>query len=433
MTSIPSEEIRFHPASFCDPNGRVFFWRGELYRALTAEGAALCRRMFAEGIVDRLVGAKLLIETEMTDLAIHGFDAVVKHRQLPFVSVPDEWSPQMVRDAGLLVANLELGLRREGLALDENDADLGNVLFDGCRPVFIDFGSIVDAGSLSERRYYELERTCLFPVQLAAAGQAKLGRALLQPQNGAALAELAAAAFDPQQRRSLSGSLRRIFAPLLPIASSSNPSERIAQLKAILERQAMPPKAEAQPAGDPAEGAVSALLKQLDPKTAMAIGRNAARYLPHLVASGCQTVFVDVDDRVVDREYCSLRGRSDSVLPLILDLRYPPPGCGVCNREVAPASERLACDLVLAADIAKPLIFERYLNLDQVASGLALFAKRWLVIDYLTPAPNQVEHWQKRIPWYTAENLLAALRGVFRSVTKHHEQGPEHLTFLCEK
>ena len=434
MTSVPSEEIRFHPASFCDRNGRVFFWRGELYRALTADGAALCRRMFAEGIIDRLVGAKLLVETEMTELAIDGFEAVVKHRRLPFVSLANEWSPRMVRDAGLLVANLELALRREGLGLDDNDADLGNVLFDGCQPIYVDLGSIVDAGSLGDRRYREFETRCLFPAQLFATGQAKLGRALLQPQNDAALAELAAAAFDPRQRQSLSVSLRRILAPLLPMASVANaPSDRIAQLKAVLEQQTMPPMAEAEQSGDPSEGAVSALLKQLGPKTAMAIGRDAARFLPLLVAAGCQTVFVDLDDRVVDREYSSLCEQSDSVLPLVLDLRYPTPGFGVCNREVPPASERLACDLVLAADIAKPLVFERYLNLDQVASGLALFSKRWLAIDYRTPAPNQIDHWQKRFPWYTAENLLAALRGVFRSVTKYHEQGPGRLTFLCEK
>ena len=35
-THIPPDEIHFHPTSFCDRNGRLFSWKGGLYRGLTA-------------------------------------------------------------------------------------------------------------------------------------------------------------------------------------------------------------------------------------------------------------------------------------------------------------------------------------------------------------------------------------------------------------
>ena len=41
---IPFEEIHFHPTSFCDTDGRVFWWKGELYRGITENYANFCKK-----------------------------------------------------------------------------------------------------------------------------------------------------------------------------------------------------------------------------------------------------------------------------------------------------------------------------------------------------------------------------------------------------
>jgi hypothetical protein len=59
---------------------------------------------------------------------------------VPFVSYPDEWTPQMLRDAGLLTLAVAKDLWNAGFHL--RDASAYNIVFDGPKPVFVDLGSV---------------------------------------------------------------------------------------------------------------------------------------------------------------------------------------------------------------------------------------------------------------------------------------------------
>src|SRR4051794_39178120 len=143
MTTVPSNQLTFHPASFGDFNGRVFHWDGGLYRGVAASRADLYNKLFDDGTIARLIDRKLLVTTERTPLRVDGFDLVLKHRALPVVSYAYEWSVGMLKDAALLTLDLEIELATSGLTLQ--DAHPWNVLFDGPTPCWVDFGSIVPA------------------------------------------------------------------------------------------------------------------------------------------------------------------------------------------------------------------------------------------------------------------------------------------------
>src|SRR4029079_18733966 len=104
---IPTEEIEFHPTSFCDRAGRLFSWKGELYRGITKHRASVLKKFLDDGSAQGLVD-KGLIDTELTEFAVDGYEIVVKHRRVPFVSYASEWCPEMVKDAALCVADLEI-------------------------------------------------------------------------------------------------------------------------------------------------------------------------------------------------------------------------------------------------------------------------------------------------------------------------------------
>src|SRR5215212_2199772 len=80
---IPNDEIIFHTHSFGDPGGRLFTWRGELYRAISGPQASFVRNLFRTGIVERLVDRGLLIESEITPYQLNGYAMVVHHRTVP--------------------------------------------------------------------------------------------------------------------------------------------------------------------------------------------------------------------------------------------------------------------------------------------------------------------------------------------------------------
>src|SRR5438445_11196871 len=104
---IPSTEIVSHPLSFGDPNGRLFWWKGQRYRALDSERVPLYRRLFANGTVPTLVEKGLLVDTELTSLTLRGSPVSILHAEMPVVSYPSEWSTTMIRDATRAVMLME--------------------------------------------------------------------------------------------------------------------------------------------------------------------------------------------------------------------------------------------------------------------------------------------------------------------------------------
>src|SRR5262245_6474907 len=136
MDHISAHEIKFHPHSFGDPAGRLFWWEGQLYRGISHEKVSFFKQLFQTGIIQELVDRGLLIETEPTPLTVDGYAMVVRHRSVPFASYPEEWCMAMLKDAAL--ANIELlkYLAQYGFTL--KDAHPWNILFDAWKPIYVD-------------------------------------------------------------------------------------------------------------------------------------------------------------------------------------------------------------------------------------------------------------------------------------------------------
>jgi hypothetical protein len=462
---IPVEEIEFHPTSFCDRNGRLFSWRGELYRAMSPRGAKLSRKLFQDGVVQQLVKKGLLVETEPTDLSLDGYDLVLKHRRLPFVSFPYEWSAEMMKDAALSIIDLEIELARHNLALDTNDANPLNLLFEGCRPIYIDFGSINRAGQVRSNGYDCLRTYCVFPLKMTAKGEGNLARLLLQ-EDGPLLQRFAAASKDSTMFSLLLAQLRRAqsFAGaalptrLRPLvaqtigflrsrsvdSSSLTVSSRVNQmrrLRAEIESFEIPVRASAEVglAGSAVwtrkGGVVQESLSALRPATALVIGSNGDG-CPELAARFVRDVAVIApDDAVVDQQYRVAKRHNLAILPLVIDIRHPSPGLGVRNREYAPATERLACELVCALDVVHRLVFQRYLTFDQIAGMLSDFATRWLIVEFVSPNSAEARRWgtDEFFSWYSLQNFIESLRRHFSSVKIHQTERDERFLLLCAK
>src|SRR6266853_5657088 len=135
MQEIPFAEISFHPSSQADSNGRVFEWDGRVYRGIVEEHAPFFRKLFADGVIDRLVSKELLVPTTLETLTVPGFPLVLGHKRVPYVSYPYEWTPRMLQDASLLILDVNLELAEHGLTTP--DGHPWNVLFDCAKAVFV--------------------------------------------------------------------------------------------------------------------------------------------------------------------------------------------------------------------------------------------------------------------------------------------------------
>lgn len=83
MGKIPYNEVVFDPHSFRDKGGRVFRWRGEIYRGIRAASASMFMRLLRDGVIQGLVEHSLLIERKLTDTSLSFGTVLFRSSHIP--------------------------------------------------------------------------------------------------------------------------------------------------------------------------------------------------------------------------------------------------------------------------------------------------------------------------------------------------------------
>ena len=469
MPRIPADQVRFHPHSFADPAGRLFWWNGELYRGLRADSAALFRRLFREGTLKRLSEEGLLIDTWATDLRIDGYEMVVRHRVVPFASYPEEWCPAMLKDAALTLLDLLIDLAHCGLTL--KDSHPWNLLFDRGRALYVDLTSITTIQNDQWRGYNEFRRFYLNPLILMAHNQERIARRLLPEYEGVTEADVSALTCGSQFARSLAAIIRRFKnARCKDLSPGCHPqaharlygeptdAEKTAATNSLVrlfyeskgDIEAINLLTGADIAGKaedfgqsvsspdswtPTKRCVQDMFAHLNPASVLDIGGASEGWYSWTVASrGSTAVTSSTDSALLTRLYAIAHRKRLPLLPVVMDFTGPTPSRGLCNHWSVAASERLKCDMVLALANIHQFVVQRSLRFDQIVEGLASFSKRWLIAEFVPTEDNDVGSCRShRVSEYTLDNFIFALRARFRDVTiVAGHRGPGILV-LCEK
>jgi hypothetical protein len=448
---IPLHEVSFHPHSFADPDGRLFLWGGQLYRGISFDQAPLFSRLFRDGTIQALVDGGLLIESHLTQLSIEGYAAVVRHKHVPFTSYPQEWCAAMLKDAALTIVNLAAELAARDLTL--KDAHPWNLLFDACKPIYVDLTSIAPSdGHVGWPAYEEFCHFCLYPLMLMAHGHDRVARSLLPEYGGVQRRELeplaggAARPLYDLSRLVANGTGRALS--LFRRGGGHTRSSFLNRIREEIEGLNVNSYDTRAPVDNGAPGAASAgrddsvedleilqrILAELKPSSVLDLSGSGGLY-SRMAASACgRVVAFDMDSGSVTRLYNESRDRGWSILPLMVDFMKPTPSVGYSSHYLIAATDRLKCEMVLALALVSRAVFERSLTFDLVVEGLALFSTRWVVVEFAPPAGASPRdgRWD-RLSWYTLDNFTEALKKRFRSVgVTACGPGPRAL-LLCEK
>lgn len=454
LTNISRAQIKFHPHSFADPDGRVFWFDGKLYRAISVEKATLFERLFQDGTIPELISCGMLPGSEPTGLVIDGYGMVLRHTPVSFVSYPHEWCAAMFRDAALAYLDLLRELLKRELTLQ--DTHPWNLLFEGSRPVFVDITAIA---SLKDRsRTPDYDKFCsyyLYPLILMSQRRERIVRCLLQDgltRPDGRPAGILPSDFLLMTRGSDSGQrltrrvksylrrrcalqyrkvLRRAasftrFGDQTKTISLSARLEGLARIRREIEAVALPLAAE-EPCNRNWEFQKTLLqvISQLEPVSILGLGTRIVSYSALAGHSGAKVVAIDKDSTRIMKLYRTAREKNLQLLPLVMDVADPTPSRGFSSHVSISATDRLQCDLVLAIGLLNYMTVERHLRFDQVAEGLAQFSKRWLIIDCESPGP--------KAPASASEDLIEALLKRFRNVRRLQLHAEAHNFLLCEK
>jgi hypothetical protein len=445
---IPEDEIRFHPHSFGDSDGRLFYWRGALYRAISIKRTSFFQQLLQDGAVKHLVSRGSLIESEPTHLAVKGYGLVVQHRPLPFLSYPGEWCAPMFREATLNLLDLEIDLSQQDLTL--KDGHPWNIVFDAVNPVYVDLTSIeTRERSLEWQAYDEFCRFCYFPLILMCHGQERIARVLVSEYEGVRRSDfltlmLGAGACGFVLSKILSRTSESLRSLMRTRRRSGSRVELLRRIRRNIEELRMPSeqverldqRAKLSATGlDDHEIAVTQRLvektiMEVLPKSVLEINSGEESYAKLAARLRSKVVVFSADNIPITQLYWSARAENLPILPLVLDFAKPTPSIGYGGHYSIAATERLKCDMTLALGLVQRMVFEKYLSFELIVEGLSLFSERWLLVDFVAQEDSKAQ--ADRFPWYTLDRFRDALSQRFQRVDVVRLRATRSL-LICEK
>ena len=168
---ISEKDINYLKHSLIDNIGRVFQYEGKIYRGIYPEQERHVRHLFDCHLIPELIDNQLFPKTYITDISTEQFNLVLQHEML-FVSYPNEWTFDMLRDAALVTLKVNAIALKYGFQL--KDAHGFNILFKNNQPYFIDIGSFIQKSERDFLPAHEFLQAFCLPLVLMAKGKSYL-------------------------------------------------------------------------------------------------------------------------------------------------------------------------------------------------------------------------------------------------------------------
>lgn len=449
-----------------DPNGRVFFHNARVYRALYPQSAAplldflktqTCQNLMATGA--------LVTTTAVKNDAPPPFQALLEHAAIASPTYPFEWVPAALKSAALATVSLAETLLKTERTL--SDASPWNILFQGTKPVFIDFTSITPI----DPRYLWIpyQQWCnLFyhPLLLASARQGHLARRLLTDDRRGVAASEVQSLLSPWEKLTLPSYFSRVALPQVASrwirttagerrlrAANQNIVTRIptnvrhrffSGLRRTLERLPIPttPSNWTDYYSTTEVNALARkkqlfanVLTQLRPRNVLDVGCNTGVFSVMAAESGAHVIAMDCDESSVAALYSLADQRNLPIQPIIMDIVSPSPAYGWCGQQHNAASTRLQAELVCAFALIHHLVFSQGQSFARIVASLRDFAPHALIVEFVAADDTQAQRLQRRIgfdtSWYTLNNFQDALSEAYQNVTLLGTVSPTRTVLLA--
>ena len=449
-------------ASFRDPNGFLFSQGGILYRQVNHKYEREYARLMESGLYAKLVKAGLLIPHQEADQAAADAKTsfkVIQPERVPFISYPYEWSFSQLKDAALATLSIQRRALKQDMSL--KDASAYNIQFVRGKATLID--------TLSFEMYNEgqpwvaYRQFCqhfLAPLALMAMKDVRLNQFLRVYIDGVPL-DLASELL-PWSTRLNFGLATHIHLHARAqqryageeVKSRGGTMTKPALLALIDSLDATVRKLEWKAGGtewgnyyeitnysdaafEHKKELIRSWSERIKPRMTWDLGGNTGVFSRVAGESGANVVSWDIDPTAVEVNYRKVKEeKSETLLPLLLDLTNPSPSIGWANRERDSFGERGPADMLLALAVIHHLAISNNVPLPQLADFFAENGQ-WLVIEFVPKSDSQVKKLlasrEDIFPNYTREGFEAAFRHCFKFHEAVEVRESERVLYLMER
>jgi len=405
-------------SSYKDPSGYVFFKDGKLFRRVNECYIDIYRQARDSGLFQELIQKKLLIEhEEIEEYAGDDPHLVIRPRMLKFISYPYEWSFSQLKDAALVILEIQRISISYGFTL--KDAHAFNIQFDDNLPVMIDTLSFDRWDQTPWEAYRQFCESFLIPLALMRYRNLYLNTLLKQFLNGIPL-EIGSKLLPLRTRLSIpllmhihlhadrvvakqkTGVVSSELKPvqkfseqsMLGLCMSLNRAVRTLELSkanSIWYTYYHKSCIYSPNAFDIKKQFVAEIIEKQRPSVIWDLGCNIGEFSFLAAKYSDLVVAIDSDPMCIEGLYqqCKIK-KIANVLPLQMDLINPSPPLGWELQERLSLFERGGCDLVLALALIHHLCISANVPLEYVARLLGSLSKQ-LVIEFVPKEDPQVQ------------------------------------------
>lgn len=449
-------------ASFRDPSGHVFYYRGGLYRQINQEYAPHYKTLLASGLYEKLVKRGWLIpheEVELPALKEAGVFKYIQPVRLPFISYPYEWSFTQLKEAALTTLRIQRLALRHGLTL--KDASAYNLqLYRGKM-------TLIDTLSFEKVRpgepwvaYRQFCQHFLAPLALMSRTDVRLQQLQSRYLDGVPL-DLAArllpfrARFNPgllmhlfvhaKSQRYFGGKQVQVrkyqMRELALQGMIDSLYHTVSKLRWRYEQTEWGDYyTDTNYSADSRENKVTvvrSLLERVKPKTVWDLGANDGTYSQLAAEQASLTLSFDIDPVAVDKAYQTVKAAGQvNLLPLLLDVTNPTASLGWSNEERLSLQDRGPADLVMALALIHHLAISHNVPFINLARFLATLGES-LIIEFVPKADSQVKRLlvsrQDIFNDYDEDSFVAAFSRYFEPVKRCPIEGSQRAIYLMKR
>lgn len=408
--NILKEELIDFQIVHIDPIGDIFEYKGKMIRIIHNSAKNYVKRLMKSGLIDKLMKENLLVETYVSDDMFED-RIILEHKKIIPIQRAFQWTFSMMKDAALLVLKMNMICMKFGYELKDCHQD--NILFDGSRPVYVDFGSIVkrDKSQKSWIARAGFLECYYYPLKLWSIGYENTINALMVCRNMDLREQMRMYYHISPKILDWSLSVKSI----LPERKAEKEIKKIFGEMNKWEYRSCTEWGRYQDSywgtdNKRFDYEIDWISQRPDIETMLEIGANQG-FFSYLAATRTRLkriISTDYDKGAVDIMYQRLKNdksHNNKITPLIFDFVWP------SEEEV----ENLCCDLVVANALTHHLLLTRGMSMSAIAEHLAVLTNKYVIVEFMEYGTKKRK---ADLPeWYTLNNFLESLQSRFFDIS----------------